>query len=51
VNGGAFSLDGINLTSRGYALLANETIRVINSFYGSTVNPIDVNKFNGVSFP
>lgn len=35
VTGGAFSLDGIHLTSRGYALAANEIMRAIDATYGS----------------
>ncbi len=51
VTGGAFSLDGIHLTPRGYALVANEIIRTINARYGSTVSPADVNRYDGVRFP
>ena len=51
VSGGAFSLDGVHLTQRGYALVANEIIRTINGYYGSTVPSIDANKYNGVLFP
>ncbi len=51
VKGGAFSLDGVHLTQRGYAMVANEIIRTINTYYKSTVPSIDVNKYNGVLFP
>ena len=51
VTGGAFSLDGIHPTQRGYALVANEIIRSINAFYKSNITQIDVNKYKGVSFP
>ena len=51
VMGGAFSLDGIHLTQRGYALVANEIIRTINGHYGSTIPAIDANKYHGVDFP
>ncbi len=51
VTGGAFSLDGIHLTPRGYALVANEIIRTINAQYGSTIAPADVHKYDGVYFP
>ena len=51
VTGGAFSLDGVHLTPRGYALVANEIIRVINQTYHSTVPQVDVNSHNGVLFP
>ena len=51
VTGGAFSLDGVHLTPRGYALAANEIIRTINGHYKSTIPTLDVNKYNGILFP
>ena len=51
VSGGAFSLDGVHLTPKGNALLANEFIKAINAQYGSTVLQVDVNKYIGVKFP
>jgi hypothetical protein len=51
VSGGAFSLDGVHLTPRGNALLANEYIKAINSKYGSTIPHLDGNKYRGVVFP
>ena len=36
VTGGAFSLDGIHPTARGYALLANEFMKAIDATYGAT---------------
>ena len=35
VSGGLISLDGVHLTSRGYALMANEMMRAIDTTYGS----------------
>ena len=35
VTGGAFSMDGIHLSARGYALLANEFLKEIDATYGS----------------
>ena len=35
VTGGAFSLDGIHLSARGYAFLANEFLKAIDETYGS----------------
>ena len=35
VTGAAFSLDGVHLTARGYALAANEFLRAIDATYGS----------------
>jgi hypothetical protein len=51
VSGGAFSLDGVHLTPRGNAMLANEFIKAINLKYGSTVPQVDVTKYGGVVFP
>ena len=51
VSGGAFSLDGIHLTPKGNALLANEFIKAINAQYSSTILLVDVNKYVGVKFP
>ena len=35
VLGGAFSLDGVHPTARGYALIANEFLKAIDATYGS----------------
>ncbi|MDZ7612283.1 MAG: hypothetical protein U5K51_00020 [Flavobacteriaceae bacterium] len=35
VTGGAFGLDGVHLTSRGYAMIANEMMKAIDKAYGS----------------
>jgi len=51
VTGGAFSLDGIHPTQRGYALIANQIIATINAFYKSNITTLDVNKYKGVTFP
>ncbi len=51
LNGGAFSLDGIHPNPRGYALIANEFIRVINAKYKSTIPEVDVNNYPGIRFP
>ncbi len=42
--GGAFSLDGVHPTARGYAVVANRIIDAINTGFGATipaVNPGD----------
>lgn len=51
VTGGTFSLDGVHLTGRGYALIANEFIKQINSKYRSTLPMVNVNNYTGVKFP
>lgn len=49
--GNLFSLDGVHPTPRGYAVVANEFIRVINSYYGSMVPSVAPNDYRGVLFP
>jgi hypothetical protein len=44
-------LDGVHLTPRGNAMLANEFIKAINLKYGSTIPQLDVTKYGGVVFP
>lgn len=51
VSGGAFSLDGVHLTGRGYAVIANEFIKAINSTYGSTLRQVNPNRYSGITFP
>lgn len=51
VTGGAFSLDGVHLTGRGYAIIANEFLKMINKQYGSTIPMVNVNTYSGVTFP
>jgi lysophospholipase L1-like esterase len=51
VSGGAFSLDGVHLTPRGYALVANEILRVVNARYHATVPSVEINKYGGIKFP
>lgn len=40
--GSLFSFDGIHPTNRGATVIANETIEVMNSTFGSSVDKIDV---------
>ncbi len=51
VTGGAFSLDGVHLNPRGYAIIANKIIETINAKYHSTIPPVNVNKYRGILFP
>ncbi len=51
VKGGLFSLDGLNFTPRGHALLANEFVKSINETYQSTIRQVDVVKYRGIVFP
>ncbi|RYZ94196.1 MAG: G-D-S-L family lipolytic protein, partial [Sphingobacteriaceae bacterium] len=51
ISGGAFSLDGIHLTPRGNAVIANVFIDAINAKYGSTIPTVDITQYRGVKFP
>lgn len=51
VTGGTFSLDGVHLTGRGYAVIANEFMKAINNKYGSTLPMVNPNGYSGVTFP
>ncbi|CAA7196301.1 SGNH/GDSL hydrolase family protein [Chryseobacterium potabilaquae] len=51
VTGGTFSLDGVHLTGRGYAVVANEFIKAINRKYKSTLPQVNANNYSGVKFP
>ncbi|MFV8226267.1 G-D-S-L family lipolytic protein [Christiangramia aquimixticola] len=49
VTGGAFSLDGIHLTPRGYAVIANAIIEETNATYGSNVPKANVGAYGTVT--
>lgn len=51
ITGGAFSLDAVHMTGKGYAVLANEFIKEINAKYGSTLPQVNPNNYSGVTFP
>ncbi len=44
ITGGAFSLDGVHPSPRGYAFIANKMIEAINLQYKSTIRMIDLGK-------
>lgn len=50
VTGGAFSLDGIHPSPRGYALIANEFLKAINVAYGSNFKGVDFGNYR-ILFP
>lgn len=50
VTGGAFSLDGIHPSPRGYALIANEFIKAINAKYGSNLKGVSFGDYR-ILFP
>ncbi|MBV7440135.1 G-D-S-L family lipolytic protein [Weeksellaceae bacterium TAE3-ERU29] len=51
IKGGAFSLDGVHLNSRGYAVTANEFIKGINAKYNSNLRQVDANNYPGTQLP
>lgn len=51
VSGGAFSLDAVHLTGKGYAIVANYFIDAINQKYGSTLRNVNPNNYPGVIIP
>ncbi len=51
ISGGVFSLDGVHLTPRGNAIIANQFIKSINEKYKSTIPQVNVSKYDGVKFP
>ena len=48
VSGGAFSMDGVHLSTRGYAIAANEFIDVINSYFNANVPKVSVGDYPNV---
>ncbi len=48
ITGGVFSLDGVHLTPRGYAMEANEFIKAINAQYATTIKTVDISAYAGV---
>lgn len=51
VLGGSFSLDGVHLTPRGYAVTANYFISDINAHYGAKLPQVNVNDYPGTTMP
>ena len=45
VFGGAFSLDGVHPTARGYAMIANMFSAAINTKYGSNLPPVKLSDY------
>jgi hypothetical protein len=51
ISGGLFSLDGVHLTPRGYAIIADQFIEAINSKYNSNIPLASVSSYTGLLFP
>lgn len=51
IEGGLFSLDGVHLTQRGYAMVANEIIAKINHAYGAEIPRVNISTYKGLDIP
>lgn len=51
LTGGAFSLDGIHLTPRGYSIVANSMIETININFNASISPVNINNYRAVILP
>ncbi|MCC9135819.1 SGNH/GDSL hydrolase family protein [Pontibacter silvestris] len=51
ITGNLFSLDGIHPTPRGYAIIANEMIKAINTKYNSKIATVDETQYRAVLLP
>ena len=47
--GGAFSLDGVHPTERGYAYIANLMIKAINDKYNATIPVVNIGNYNTIT--
>jgi lysophospholipase L1-like esterase len=50
VTGGAFSLDGVHPSARGYALIANKFLEAINAKYGSNFKGVNIGDYQ-IQYP
>ena len=48
IAGGAFSLDGVHPTPRGYALIANQIMSTINNHFGVSILPVKMQDYRTV---
>ncbi len=51
ISGGFFSLDGYHPNQKGYALIANEFLKAINSKYNAVIPTINCIDCDGIIFP
>ena len=51
ITGGIFSLDGIHLSKRGSAIVANDFIEAINQEFNATSPKVTVSQVAGITFP
>ncbi len=48
ITGNLFSLDGIHPTGKGYGIVANEFLRVMDTQFGATITKVDISALPGV---
>ncbi|HED08311.1 MAG TPA: hypothetical protein ENI57_09375 [Ignavibacteria bacterium] len=48
ITGGTFSYDGVHPSSRGYGIIANEWIKVINQKFGANIPLVDLSSIPGL---
>jgi len=48
--GGAYSLDGVHATARGYAVIANEIFKVINDGFNAYIPPVNPGDYTTVFY-
>ncbi len=51
IEGGLFSIDGVHLTARGYAIVANEIIKAINQKFSAQIPLANISQYNAVNIP
>jgi lysophospholipase L1-like esterase len=51
VTGQLFSLDGVHLTGKGYAIVANHIIKAVNAKYNANIPQAIVHDYTGIEFP
>jgi lysophospholipase L1-like esterase len=51
ISGALFSLDGVHPSSRGYGVVANEYIKVMNSAFGMSIPLVDISQLPGIPAP
>lgn len=51
ITGNLFSLDGVHLTPRGYAIVANRILREINTKYNASIPFVDETQYRAVLLP
>jgi hypothetical protein len=50
IQGGGFSLDGVHPTARGYAVIANEIMKVIEDSFGAELPPVNPSDYSTVFY-